>query len=142
LAVLLPFLAFLAVITVDWARVMYYTITLDNATRAGALYACDSIAQNRSPSDPSVTTNGTPSALLTGTQYAAQAEAPADLGPNITVTSVTYTTDAAGNQAVQVTATLAFNTITGFSFGNKFIVESSQTLSRTVQMRVLPTSPK
>src|SRR4051812_27880423 len=92
LAFLLPFLMFLGVVTTDWARIMYYTITLENATRAGALYACDNVAQTRSPSDPGVTSGGTQSSLLVGTQYAASAES-SDLGASITVNSVTNTTD-------------------------------------------------
>jgi Flp pilus assembly protein TadG len=141
LAFLLPFLMFLGVVTTDWARIMYYTITLENATRAGALYACDNIAQLRSPSDPSVTTNGTQSSLLTGTQYAASAES-SDLGASITVNSVTNTTDSEGNAAVIVNASIPFKTITGFSYGKMFAVENNVTLTRTVQMRVIPTTTK
>lgn len=149
LACLLPVLAFIAVVTADWARIMRYTITLENATRAGALYACDSIAQKRSPSDPAVlssgkpiTSSGTNADLVTGTQYAARAEAP-NLGSNITVTSVdTSQKDAAGNSVVIVTATLPFQTFSGFSYGKLFGVENNVTLSRTVQMRTLPVTPK
>jgi Flp pilus assembly protein TadG len=133
LAFLLPFLMFIGVITTDWARVMYYTITLENATRAGALYACDPYTQQKSPYyDPNV---------QTGAQNAAQAES-SDLGSAVTVSSVSSSTDAAGNPAVAVTATIQFKTITGFSYGQIFGVENSATLSRTVQMRVLPSTTK
>src|SRR6516164_9600711 len=38
LALLLPFLCFLFVITVDWARVFYFDLTVENCARCGALY--------------------------------------------------------------------------------------------------------
>ena len=41
LALLLPFLSLLFVITLDWARVFYFSIVVDNCTRNGALYAVD-----------------------------------------------------------------------------------------------------
>src|SRR4051812_48497775 len=101
LACLLPFLMFLAVAVTDWARVMYYTITLENATRAGALYASDPYNQTKSPYYDAV--------LLTGTQNAARGEAP-NLDQTITVSEVRYATDDANNSAVVVTATVPFST--------------------------------
>ncbi len=41
LAVLLPLLVFLFVVTVDFARVYYFSLTLQNCARAGAMYASD-----------------------------------------------------------------------------------------------------
>src|SRR5262249_38652771 len=41
LAVLLPFLAFLFVIAVDWSRIFYYSMTVTNCARNGALWAGD-----------------------------------------------------------------------------------------------------
>ena len=38
LAVLAPFLVFMMVIAVDWARVFYYTVTINDCARNGALY--------------------------------------------------------------------------------------------------------
>src|SRR5215831_218648 len=37
-SILLPFLAFMFVIAVDWARVFYYSIAVTNCARNGALY--------------------------------------------------------------------------------------------------------
>src|SRR5581483_11838683 len=48
LAILLPFLAAVFVIAVDWSRVFYYGIVLDNCARNGALYASDPYASGRS----------------------------------------------------------------------------------------------
>lgn len=39
LAVVLPFLCFLFVVAIDYARIFYYTMTLENAARSGAYYA-------------------------------------------------------------------------------------------------------
>ena len=43
LAVVLPVLIFLTVITIDWARVFYYSVTLTSAARQGAIYGSDPI---------------------------------------------------------------------------------------------------
>jgi Flp pilus assembly protein TadG len=116
LAALLPFLAYLVVIGADWARLMYYTISCEACARAGALYAADPEVAATSPY-PSL-------------QAAAQAEAPLlKIPPTITATPVPIN----GRQGVQVTATLTFNTITNFPG-----VPASQTITRTVEMRVFP----
>lgn len=131
LAVLLPFLAFVAVITTDWARIMHHSVALDDATRAAALYACDTVAQRRSPSDPLVFSGGQ-SSLLTGTQNAARAECPT-LSPPVAVTSVAQSTDAAGVQWVTVTATVRFTPLVSYPG-----VSPAETLVRSVRMRVIP----
>src|SRR5205085_10890270 len=40
LAVLLPLLAFVFFVTVDYSRIFYCTVTVSNAACGGALYAC------------------------------------------------------------------------------------------------------
>ena len=117
LAVLLPFLAFLFVIAVDFARVFYFSQVIENCARQGALYA----------SDPKAPANN----LYSSVQQAALADAPG-LSPQPTVTS-TSGTDGAGNAYVAVTVTWDFQTITGFPG-----VPHSVNLSRTVQMRKAP----
>jgi hypothetical protein len=114
-AVLLPFLAFLCVITTDWARLFYYTITIEACARNGALYASDAEIAAKSP--------------YSSLQAAALAEAPF-LNATATVTA-TPTTDTANNPAVICTVSVPFNTITNFPG-----VPSSQTLTRSVQMRM------
>lgn len=115
-AVLLPFLLFLAVIATDWARLMYYTISVEACARAGALYAADASVAAMSP--------------YSNVQDHARAEAPV-LGTATTVTSAATTVN--GRAAVQVTATIPFTTITNFPG-----VPSSQTLTRFVVMRMVP----
>jgi Flp pilus assembly protein TadG len=116
-AVLLPFLLFMAAITTDWARLFYYTITVEACARNGALYSCDRTTQIQSP--------------YTSVQQAALAEAP-NLNAIATVTS-TNTTDSTGGAAVVVTVSVPFQTITKLPG-----VPSSQILTRSVQMRVAP----
>src|SRR4029077_17550677 len=72
LAVLLPFLVFLFVLAVDWARVFYYSVIITNSARQGALYAGDPLAQSQSP--------------YTSVSDAALADA-SDLQPSPTVTT-------------------------------------------------------
>jgi len=120
LAILLPLLMFVFVITVDWARVFYYSITLTNVASQGAIYGSDPIAAAQSP--------------YTSVQQAALADA-ANLTPQPTVTYVNGT-DSAGNPYISVTATWYFSTITNYPG-----VGSGVNLSRTVTMRVAPTAP-
>jgi Flp pilus assembly protein TadG len=117
LAVVLPFLAFMFVIAVDWSRIFYFSQVVENCARQGALYA----------SDPKAPANN----LYAGVQAAALADA-SNLSPQPTVTSAPGT-DAAGNPYVTVTVTWTFQTITRFP-GVPNIVN----LTRTVQMRLAP----
>jgi Flp pilus assembly protein TadG len=117
LALLAPFLFFLFVIAVDFARVFYFSQVLANCARQGAMYASD-------PKAPAYN-------LYTSVQAAALADA-SNLTPQPTVTSTTGT-DGAGNQYVAVTVTWQFNSVTGF-----LGIPASLNLSRTAQMRVCP----
>ena len=116
LALLLPLLLFLFVIAVDFSRVFYYSQTITNCAKNGALYGSN------------LTTDISPYANL---QAAALADAQS-LSPQPTVASSTGT-DAAGNNYIQVTVTWPFQSITGFPG-----MPSALHLSRTVQMRVAP----
>ena len=119
MAILLPFLAFIFLVTVDFARVYYQAVVLEDAARTGALYGSQ---------DP------THAADTAGIQNAALANA-TDLNPAPSVASSTGT-DAAGNPYVQVTVTWTFTTISSFPG-----IPNPITLTRTVQARVEPTVP-
>lgn len=121
LAVLLPFLLFLCVIASDWARLFYFTVSAEGCARNGALYACDPVSRAQSP--------------YSSVEQAALAEAP-NLSQVATVQSAD-TVDATGQAAVAVTVTVPFQTVTNFPG-----VPSSQTVTRRVQMRVMPTSTR
>jgi Flp pilus assembly protein TadG len=115
LAVLMPLIAFLFVVTVDFARIFYYSQVVENCARQGALYL----------SDPKAPANN----LYADVSHAALADAP-NLATQPTVTSGSGT-DAAGNSYVTCTVKWDFTTITGFPG-----VPNKVTLTRTVQMRL------
>jgi Flp pilus assembly protein TadG len=137
-AVLLPFLVFMFVIAVDWARVFYYAIAVENCARNGALYM--SQAQSAKTVSSPYTDSGLVNLYATATNpvtTAALADAP-DLTPTPTVTS---TTGIDGNGSyVEVTVSYPFQTMSGFSAMN-FLVPSSTPVTRTVRMYVPPESP-
>jgi Flp pilus assembly protein TadG len=116
LAILLPFLAFVFVIGVDWARVFYYSQVIENCARNGAMYAAD----------PKAPANN----LYANVTAAALADA-SDLSPAPTVSSTTGT-DADGNGYVAVTVNWTFKTLTNYPG------DSNVSLSRTVKMRQAP----
>ena len=120
LAILLPLLVFLFVIAVDFARVFYFSVTLTNCARAGAMYASDPTTSAESP--------------FASTQAAALADA-TNLSPAPTVTS-TNGVDGAGRPYVEVTAAYTFSTITGFPG-----VPNQVNLTRKVRMNVSASSP-
>lgn len=120
LAVLLPFLGFLFVIAVDFARVFYFTVTLTNCARNGAVFGSQ---------DPT-------SALdSSGIEAAALADA-SNVSPAPSVTT-SKGVDADGYAYVEVSVTGKFNTITHYPG-----VPSSMDLVRTVRARVGAAQPK
>jgi Flp pilus assembly protein TadG len=121
LAVMLPFLAFLFVIGVDWSRVFYYSVTLDNCARNGALYASDPYSQVQSPYG-SITA-------------AALADAP-NMNPAPTVTSSSGVDDS-GYSYVDCTVSWQFQTVTNFPG-----VPNQTNLARTVRVYQAPSLPR
>ena len=120
LALLLPFLMLLFVLAVDFSRVFYCSLIVNNCARAGAMYASDPVAAAESP--------------FASLQAAALADA-TNLSPQPTVTSV-QGTDALGQPYVEVTVSYPFTTISGYlgSVGNV-------QLSRKVRSAIAPTVP-
>ena len=119
LALLLPLLAFLFVISVDYARIFYCTMIVTNCARSGALYA----SQN-------------PTTANDATNIVAEAarDAPDLIFSDLRITS---TTDSAANPTwVAVTVTYPFSTITNFPGINR-----TTQLTRTVRMDVAPWTP-
>ena len=138
LALLLPFLAFMFVIAIDWARIFYYSITVENCARNGALF------MSQQQSAKTITAPYTDSGMVnlyvnaaSPVTAAALADAP-DLTPTPTVTS-TSGSDSYGPY-VEVTVSCPFQTVTNFSVGN-FLVPSSTNVTRTIRMYVPPESP-
>jgi Flp pilus assembly protein TadG len=120
LAILLPLLAFLFVIGVDYARIFYMSLTVANCARNGALYGCD----------PTAAATASP---YTSIQEAALADA-GSLSPTPTVASQ-FGSDSSGNY-VEVTVTFPFKTITNYPG-----VSNSINVSRTVRMRMIQAVP-
>jgi Flp pilus assembly protein TadG len=120
LALLLPFLGLLLLITIDFARLYYHYTIVTNCARNGALYSSDATAAKESP--------------YANVTAAAQADA-SDLSPLPTVSS-TNGTDSAGNAYVEVTVTYPFTTISSYPG-----LPNPINLTRTVRMRVAPTTP-
>jgi Flp pilus assembly protein TadG len=123
LAVLAPFLVFLMVIAVDWARVFYYTVTINDCARNGAIYLYDS------------TGGGT--TISPFADYKAAALAGTNLSPTPTVSSNSGT-DATNGDWVECTVSYKFKTLTNFPG-----VPQNTTLARTIRMSKaskLPTS--
>jgi Flp pilus assembly protein TadG len=118
-AVVLPFLVFMVVVAVDFARVYRNAQIITACARNGALYGADTPAR---------------AADTAGIQAAALKDA-VDLPAPPTVTSITGT-DADGNMYVRVTVTCPFTTVTRYPG-----ISSSMTLTRTIQMRVAPNQP-
>lgn len=120
LAVTLPLLIFLFVVAVDFARVYYLSLTLQNCARAGALYASDPFVADES--------------AFASTQAAALADA-VNIDPKPTITQA-QGTDGAGRSYVEVTAAATFKTITQYPG-----VPAQMNLARTVRMYIAAISP-
>ena len=120
LALLLPFLAFLFVMAVDFGRVFSCAVAVENCACNGARFASDPVAAAQSP--------------YASIEQAALADA-ADLNPAPSVASASGV-DEAGNPYVEVTVTWQFQTATNYPGMPTAVV-----LARTVRMRVAPAAP-
>src|SRR6266404_2057375 len=96
LALLLPFLIFIFALAVDWSRLFYYSMIVDNCARNGAMYASDPYSLHQSP--------------YSSITQAALADAP-DMSPQPTVTS-TSGKESNGTSYVDCTVTYTFQTTT------------------------------
>jgi Flp pilus assembly protein TadG len=125
LAFLLPLLIFMCMATVDFARVSYVQVTLQNCARNGALYEFYKAAGYTMPSGWT--------SLLTAVQ--------ADAG-NLTVTVPTthglyanpYTPGSISNNTITVAVQCSFTLISYPSFSNLPSVPGSLTLVQTATM--------
>jgi Flp pilus assembly protein TadG len=138
LAILLPFLAFMFVIVIDWARIFYYSITVTNCARNGALYMAfqQSAKTITSPYTDSGLVN-----LYVNSANPVTAAALADasnLSPAPTVTTNTGS-DTYGSY-VEVTVAYTFQSVTGFSVP-PFSVPPNTNLTSTCRMYVCPETP-
>ena len=117
LTAVLATLVFICVATCDYARSVYYAVTVANCARNGALYACDSAFAAKTS--------------YTNIQQAALADS-GNLSPAPTVSSTTGT-DAGGNSYVEVTVSYPFQGTINYPG-----IAGSFTISRAVRMAVSP----
>jgi Flp pilus assembly protein TadG len=125
LALCLPFLAFIFIVTVDFCRIFYYSSVVEFASRDGAIYG----AQN----DP---TGGT---YLSDVKNAAVRDSS---GIGLTTSNVTVTTspttvtswDATG-QSITVSVQYTFNTVTNFP-GIPTSIVITRTTTATIAVNV------
>ena len=120
LALLLPILSMLLLFAVDFARLYYHYSIVTNCARNGTLYGSDPVAA--------------PESNYATLQAAALADA-INLNPQPTVTS-TNGSDSSGNPYVEVTVVYPFQTISNYPG-----LSNPINLTRTVRMRVAPSSP-
>jgi TadE-like protein len=138
LAVSLPFLTFMFVIAVDWARIFYYSMVVRNCARNGAMYMA--LQQSAKTTTAPYTDSGLVNLYVNSANPvsdAATADAP-DLSPAPTVATNTGS-DIYGSY-VEVTVSYTFQSVTGFAV-QAFSVPSSTNLSSTCRMYVCPESP-
>ncbi len=126
LAVVLPFICLLFVITIDFARIFYVSLTLASCARNGALFASN--IANYTGWEGS-------SSQISSVQQAAVADAPS-LNPALSTSNVSVTNGTSnGNSVITVSVTYTFTTITNFPGA------PSITLTRSEQTRVAPAAP-
>jgi Flp pilus assembly protein TadG len=120
LAMLLPMLTLLVVICCDFGRLFYAYQTVTNCACNGAMWLSDPVVQSTSK--------------YASLNAAAMADA-TNLDPTALAVSSTSGNDAAGNPYVEVTVTYQFKMITSY------LGFTTQTITRTVRMRVAPAIP-
>jgi hypothetical protein len=121
LAIVMPFLAFMFIVAVDFCRVFYFTQIVTTGARNGALYL----------SDP----NGPNQSSYASLDAAAKADADPSITGQFTVTS-TSGTDAAGPYTI-VTVTYPFQSITNYPG-----IPTTFTISRSAMARPAPAIPQ
>jgi Flp pilus assembly protein TadG len=120
MAILLPLLVLCFLLAADFARIYYFSLTLQNCARAGALYAYDPAAAPESP--------------FANVTEAAQSDA-ANLNPKPTITQ-SGGTDASGRPYVVVTAAYQFSPMVAFP-----PIPKQVNLTRSVRMYVAASTP-
>jgi Flp pilus assembly protein TadG len=138
-AVLLPFLAFMFVIVIDWARIFYYSIAVTNCARNGAMYYARQ--QSAKPTTSPYTDDGLVNLYVNSSPDPVTAAALADASDLTPAPTVSKTTGSDTYGAyVEVTVSYTFKTVTGFTV-QFFSVPASTNVRSTCRMYVPPESP-
>ena len=117
LAVVLPFMAFMFIVAVDFCRVFYFTQIVTTGARNGALYLSDPSGPNQSP--------------YASLDAAAKGDADSSITSQFTV-STTSGTDTYGAYTI-VTVTYPFKSITNYPG-----IPATFTISRSAMVRPAP----
>jgi Flp pilus assembly protein TadG len=138
LAILLPFLMFVFLITVDVARLLYVTVTIDSCTSNAALYASQSFDNQNQQWIGNAQywcgTSGSTDSTFTGSGTLDAS----NLSPALPTANITSTagTDTYNNSVMNVKITYTFSPLTPFPG-----IPTSYTITRTLQARVAPALP-
>jgi TadE-like protein len=139
LAVLLPFLVSIFLMATDFARVLYYTITIENCALNGALFGGQGFDnQNQQWIGNQQYWQG-PNGQVVSLEKAVAELDGTNLNPPLADSNISVTTgtDADGNTVNIVTVKYTFNTIVPYPG-----IPSPVTIVRTAQARVAPAIPK
>jgi len=139
LAVMLPFLCFVFVATVDFARIIYFTVTIDNCAHNGGVYGSQTYDNANQQWIGSIAQYWEgPNGKIVSTEQAATSVDGTNLSPALTKSNVVVTggTDSAGNTTNIVTITYTFNTIASFPG-----IPSTVAITRVATARVAPAAP-
>lgn len=149
LAVLLPFLAFFFVIGVDWARIFFVTITIENAARNAAYYGSEypGVTDKMVYGYPTIWDAGAddvevPLGVTNMNMYYGATSTNSygtQVTPNVP-TAIPSSQDQYGTNVKIITVTFPFSMISNFPIPVPG-VSTNPTLSRTVIMRTAPVLP-
>jgi hypothetical protein len=138
LAILLPVLCFMFVVIVDFSRIVYYTMTIENCLHNGAIFGSRMFDnQNQQWVGSNQYWEG-PSKEIVSTENSATELDGTNLSPALADANVNVTsgTDADGNSVSIVTITYTFPLLCSCP-----PIPSSFTITRSAQVRVCPPLP-
>ena len=138
LAVLLPFLVALFLFAADFARILYFTITLENCVENAALFTSQSFDnQNQQWIGNQQYWQGPNGQLVSQPKVAAELDG-TNLNPALADSNIHVTTgvDADGNPVNIVTVSYTFTTLVPFPG-----IPSPVTIVRRAQVRIAPAAP-
>jgi hypothetical protein len=153
LAILLPFIAFLFVIGIDWARIFYTSMILENAARNATYYASEypgatdkmvygyTDTKDAAADDMELNTLGPSQAAIDATVQVYYG--PTSSGSNgtlYTTGAVPDSTDQYGTKVKIITVTYPFSMVSQFPI-DVVGVPTTVTLQRTVTMQTAPILP-
>jgi Flp pilus assembly protein TadG len=137
-AILLPFLVGLFLFAIDFARILFYTITIETALQNGALFGSRSFDNQNQQWIGNVQYWQGPNGQLVSQENVTSELDTTNLNPALSNANINVTggTDADGNPVNIVTITYTFNTFVPYPG-----VPSPVTITRTAQVRIAPPTP-